>query len=329
MSENRTVPRTATRRPRLFRFSLRLLFIAITILGIWLAVQVHRASQEKEARDAISPLARMLQYDFEFDDGEYVSNADPPGPDWLREWIGDEYFIRIHTVRFASETTDDDLARIKERLEDLRSLRNVDLATCRGVSDRGLAQLRHINRLQSLDLRKTSVTSSGLAALSDMSELEQLRVGTLRVGTLGSGPSVMNDDCLEHLAAIRGLRSLDLWGAGFSDAGLEKLEGLQNLRHLWLQSTRVTDQGLRHLRHLSNLEVLALESCDVSDAGLRQLTPLRHLKRLYLSGTKVSDAGLMHLAELRQLEKVALQRTQATAEGRAQLQTLLPNCEVD
>ncbi|MBW3597190.1 MAG: hypothetical protein KY475_07935, partial [Planctomycetes bacterium] len=306
------------------RFGLRMLLVVVTIFGVWLGVQVHFARHERQAHEAIAPLARMIEYDFQYDgDGEYVSDAELHTPPWLQELVGEEFFRRIHTIRFSPQTTDADLAGVRDRLENLRSLRRIDLAGAREVSDEGLGHLRGLHRLKTLDLRTTSISNAGIAMLADLPNLEELQLGSL-----GWPPNRSVDDGgLLRVSQMGSLRDLYLWGGSFTDAGLEHLAEMMRLRLLWLQRTRVSDQGVTHLQKLQNLEVLALEQCEITDAGLPVVGSLPRLKRLYMTGTGVSDEGLKYLSDLHELEKLRVTGTQVTPRGLAQLQTLLPMCD--
>ena len=87
--------------------------------------------------------------------------------------------------------------------------------------------------------------------------------------------------------------------------GLEHLKGLTNLTDLNLYRTQITDSGLAHLKGLTKLQHLWLTSTQITDAGLVDLKGLTKLKQLnLLLNKKVTDAGV------------------------AELQQVLPNCEI-
>ena len=93
-------------RRRWFQFSLRTLFVLLTVLCVWLAVTVNRARKQREAVAAIEAVGGMVLYEHQYDDSE------PPGPKWLRELVGDEYFVSVDVVFFV-EATDADLEHME------------------------------------------------------------------------------------------------------------------------------------------------------------------------------------------------------------------------
>ena len=53
-------PTAPTRRR--FRFSLRTLFVAVTLLCLWLGLHVHRAYEQKRAVDDLEELGALVYY---------------------------------------------------------------------------------------------------------------------------------------------------------------------------------------------------------------------------------------------------------------------------
>jgi hypothetical protein len=96
--------------------------------------------------------------------------------------------------------------------------------------------------------------------------------------------------------------SVDLRATQVTDAGLKHLAGLKQLRTLLLFGPEVTDAGLKHLAGLKQLRELDLSGTKVTDAGLKHLARLKQLQELGLGYTKVTDAGLKELAGLNQLQ---------------------------
>src|SRR5262245_56517524 len=94
---------TAQHRRRWFSFSLRTLFIAVTIFGTWLGVRVTRAIEQRDAVAAIRAAASDVEvfYDCQIDEsGAYISDAQAPGPEWLRQLIGIDYFANVVLIGF-------------------------------------------------------------------------------------------------------------------------------------------------------------------------------------------------------------------------------------
>jgi len=95
----------------------------------------------------------------------------------------------------------------------------------------------------------------------------------------------------QDLESIRGLRSLQIGGAEFTDAGLKHVSQLTGLQELNLQNTQVSDAGLASISQLPALRTLDLMGTKVSDRGLPELEPLTNLRRVWLSGSAVTGKG--------------------------------------
>jgi hypothetical protein len=109
----------------------------------------QRAAGQRAAVRAIEDLGGDITYDFEL-----LGNAEPPGPRWLRAWIGDDYFRRVTSVAFWDPHTTDEHLRI---LTTLNRVRRVYLDGTQ-VTDAGLVHLEHLTDLELLSLRSTHVT---------------------------------------------------------------------------------------------------------------------------------------------------------------------------
>jgi Leucine-rich repeat (LRR) protein len=172
---------------------------------------------------------------------------------------------------------------------------NVNLHGNEQADDAGLAHLKTLTSLHTLDLSYTKVSDAGLV----------------------------------HLKGLNNLMQLGLHGTQVSDAGLVHLKGLTKLTWLGLIDTRLSDAGLEHLKGLTNLRVLGVFGPEVSDAGLIHLQGLTELRTLDLRSTKVSNAGLKRLKTLTNLTFLDLKGTKVTAAGVAALRQALPQCRIE
>lgn len=125
----------------------------------------------------------------------------------------------------------------------------------------------------------------------------------------------VDDDNLQYVAYLTGLKSLTLRYAYVSDAGLKHLEGLTSLRSLNLFKTQVTGKGLTTLAKMTSLESLDLSMTAISSGELPSLGRLTHLKFLGLANTTVSDEGLACIEGMKSLEEVGLDHTNVTDAG--------------
>jgi hypothetical protein len=190
-------------RRRFFRYSLRTLMLVAAVFCIWLGIITNRARDRKQAIELFRTLGGSVRYEHE------RPPSDPPGPEWLRQLIGDEYFFSVHTLS---------LNRSK-------------------VDDSSLASVKRFPELKGLNLFRCKVTEAGLVHLKGMTKLEILILDNTQVTDAG----------LEHLRGLTELRSLFLNNTQVTDAGLVHLKGMIHLDSLWHYNTEVTDAGLKKL----------------------------------------------------------------------------------
>jgi hypothetical protein len=143
---------------RWFAFSLRALFIVVTVLGVWLGFIVHHARQQKAALAALESVGGYFYYDYQYEPPEtYYPNAAPPGPSWFWRFVDKDLFFDVVAVGLNSKpATDDTLEQVRR----LRRLQQLDLAGAPKVTDKGLNNLNALNRLTYLRLDGTSVSES-------------------------------------------------------------------------------------------------------------------------------------------------------------------------
>jgi hypothetical protein len=190
------------------RLSIRALLVLILLLACWLGWFVRTARLQREAVAAVKKAGGIVWYDWEWKNGDYVQGkSQPPGPKWLVDRIGVDYFSNVTFVNMM-RGSDEDLIRIGHlgRLERL----NLHGAP---VTDVGLAYLKGLAHLQVLDLDETQVTDAGLVHLKRLASLNSIALSKTRV----------TDDGLDHLKELRSLRELILYDGRITDAGAAEL----------------------------------------------------------------------------------------------------------
>ncbi len=247
-----------------FQYSIRSLLVLVVVIAIpcsWLAVEMKKTRQQREAVEAIVKAGGQALFDCELEpfmlNRPVTHGVETRGPAWLGRVLGEHFFSAVRIVYLADTQVTD------ERLRQLQGLTYLEELQLRGpqVTNAGLKHLGGLIRLQWLDLSKTRVTDAGL----------------------------------EHLKGLYQLQSLDLSHTQITDAGLEHLKGLTQLQELELDSDEVTEAGLKHLRRLAQLTRLNLGGTQVTDAGLEHLKGLTQLESLDLGDTEVTDGGVKKL----------------------------------
>jgi hypothetical protein len=215
---------------RWLRFSLRALFVWVTILTVWLGVLSYRVQRMNAAIAAIRAAHGGISYECRYGPGRgNSSDVKPRGPAWLRSLIGDDFFVDVYTV-------------------DFRNIR---------VRPEPLLVLRSFPRLRQLNLCETPTRD--LTALAELTTLQWLNLQSTQI----------DDGQLRHLAGLAGLTCLMLDDTQITDAGLAHLAKLERLEYLWLTNTKITDEGLSNLLGLGSLKQLDVGRTKVTEAGAR------------------------------------------------------------
>lgn len=203
-------------------------------------------------------------------------------------------------------------------VQNLKSLQRLDLGP--KITDVGLAQLRGMNALRSIDLaRNAHITDVGLTHLADLPALESLTLDRLKITgscfasfqqhdslrKLRLNFSEITDAGLVYVGKLRSLETLSLFSTKITDEGIMHLQGLGALRELDLGSTSVSDESAQALSKLTSLESLDLARWN-TDAIFEGLKSLRHIKHLDASTIKLIGEGLESLRSFEALESLKL-----------------------
>jgi internalin A len=210
-----------------------------------------------------------------------------------------------------------------------------------GPSDAGLARLKSLTQLESLEIDDVTLTTSGLACLREMTNLKTLGIyylpnhgeiqaqqknpagyrsqnnsvtdaamehlkGLTRMQNLALTNTAITDAGLDNLQAMKDLRSLDLSYTRITDAGLAKIKGLTNLRSLRLACTRITGEALGNIEGMTQLEDLDLMDTRIAKGALIHLQPLVNLRKLNLGGALITDDDLRQLLVLKKLKRLTI-----------------------
>ena len=272
------------------RFRLRTLLIVITMLGIWMGVEVRGARRQASAVSEIRKLGGWVLYDFEYDPQVSGTSRKLNGRSWVPRWvlarIGVDWFHTVVAVNMVYDLrpgggrTDNQQAKDAER----RGL------VVRGTVTDTLAGVPH---LRQLFLKDTQTTDECLAAISRLHRLERLY-------------------CWDAVQV--------------TDAGVAHLRKLPKLKDVHLSNSQITDESLGVFGEMVQMKALSLQQNAFTDRGLARLTKLNRLKELWIDmgPTDITDQGLAYLENLQTLEVLAIQDTHATQEGVDKLKLAIP-----
>ena len=237
-------------RRRWYQYGLRTLLTVVTVAGCgfgWLGIKVREVRHRQAVVAAIKKLGGGVAYDFEWHTPKYGTPR-PPGPAWLREFLGQDFFASVYHVCLTGTAANDaDL----ERLSCFDELTLLNLGGTK-VTDVGLEKLAGLTHLQMLTLDNTRITDAGLKHLESLTQLTSLDLSRTTITDVG----------LERLKGLTKLEALYLSGVQIDDAGLGNLKDLSMLSEVWLFDTAVTENGAWRLQE-------ALQTCGVHSNGDR------------------------------------------------------------
>jgi hypothetical protein len=204
---------------------------------------------------------------------------------------GLSYLAGLHSLEKLLIQSDDPLPDADlASLESLTCLKDLSVFGP-GVSDRGMASIGKLRRLERLDVN--AATRSGLNYLNNLSSLQYLQVGAWH----GAVTTAAADELKLDLSGLSKLREFYLAGLPLHDDDLAFLEHLPLLETLMIQAdSSLTGASLHHLRELPDLHVLwvlGLSNCTGQD--LTSLSNLQNLRDLRIGGN-ITDAVLSSLA---------------------------------
>jgi hypothetical protein len=242
---------------RRLRFSLRTLLLLVVVIAVPMGWKVNRVRNQRLVVAEIERLNGHVYYDYHrraFNNG---GNPQLPGPDWLRDLLGVDYFADVVHINVNGPQ----------------------------VTNETLALLSSLTHLQALGVESDRITDSGVAMVARSKELISLTLGSKSI-TVAS---------IDHLQGLANLEFLRCSGSQVDDSWIEHIVRLKSLHTLILNDTSVTDEGLAGLARLTNLDGLFFEDMPITDASLDQLHGMLNLTRIGLHQTQETKDGVKRL----------------------------------
>lgn len=160
--------------------------------------------------------------------------------------------------------------------------------------------------IRAIDLSRSWVTDVDLEWLRDLDGLEGLALGQTHI----------SDAALRAVAAINGLRRLDLFFCEHvTDSGASALRAAADLERLNVRGTKISDSGLKFITELRRLRELDLGITEISDASIELLEALPRLESLAIGGNRIGELGVAGLRALKGLRELDLSGAQVTDSG--------------
>ena len=121
-------------------------------------------------------------YDYQLAaDGKFDPTLQPRGPDWLRRFLGDEFFGDPARL-FAEIPVDSQLAEVKDSLRQLHTVKYVEICGGSELTDKGLAILVDLTELESLEfIAGSEITDASIPKLKRLTKLKWLSLGSRHI----------------------------------------------------------------------------------------------------------------------------------------------------
>lgn len=177
------------------RFTLRVLLVFVTLVGIGLGYWTHRARQQARTVKLIQDGGGMVCYER---DGPFAPEPRSFVVEWLAERLGRDYFEGV-TAAFVHE---------REVIPELDAL----------------------GGLENLTVYDSRLRDEDLAAIESCSTLRFLQVGDALLGY--GNASMISDQSLLAIARLPNLEIAHLHGTGFTREGISALASAPKLERL-------------------------------------------------------------------------------------------------
>ena len=242
------------------------MLLLVVVIAIPMGWKVNRARNQRVVVAELQTMHAEIVYDYQIvkvKGGWDYGNLPPPGPIWLTDLLGKEYFFDVYSVGvWGPYVTDETLALIAK----LPEVADVSIGGQNRITDGGLAHFAGMHNLEEVMLFSDRITGTGLVKVTGLKRLTKL-------GASGW----ITDASLAHISKLERLEVLWLYEAAqITDKGLAHIAKLTKLRSLVIGGGRddlmkVTEKGLANLYGLKNLEFLFLNTAEVTQAGIDKL----------------------------------------------------------
>jgi Leucine-rich repeat (LRR) protein len=167
------------------------------------------------------------------------------------------------------------------------------------LTDRGLLEVKHLKKLEELQIDNSSITRDGLKELKNLPKLRRLSARSDRI----------DDAALNNIKDIASLEYLQCGrNETLTAAGYGHLKTMKNLNTLDVMENHIDVNSAQEISQLPHIAWINLDSTDVDDAGLKALSKMSKLKHLDLPNCKkVSRTGLNYLSRLPNLQHIKLE----------------------
>jgi hypothetical protein len=190
-----------------------------------------------------------------------------------------------------------------EVLRRLPNLRTFEMTWQAGITDAGVANLRHCEQLERVNLMGSPTGDGAIEALQGKAKLRRFATGRL---TTNAGLAFLqNFPALQQWRGEEAAANLLIDGP-FTDRGLATLAGLEGIGELDLfwHVSGITPDGFAHLVHLPNLLSLGCDGDLSGNAAMAHIAAMPRLQRLRCQESAADDDGFVALSRSQSLQGI-------------------------
>ena len=280
------------RRRRLgpwWRFSLRRLFVIVTLCAVVAGWWSIRAREESETLDLIREIGYTNNPSFQIDFDRTLSFRlehpvlVPHFPGWVRQFIGNERLLPLHINRFVGRFD----VNLKESMNLDEVARVINLAPTIVNVWADAAQCR---RLEILLKKQPDLRQLRLVCEPELDELKRLR----------------NLRSLELLLCVPKKSGTPATSAEWQPMIAEIIRNNQKLERLELKRHPLDTAACKAIQSLQHLKKLAICRCSFENGGFESCFPLPSLRELEMCGCPMNSLDLSPLSGSPELRSIGL-----------------------
>lgn len=206
---------------------------------------------------------------------------------------------------------------------------------CRGLTDKSLALLSDLHKIEEMSTDGIQVTDEGLAQFTNFKKAKLLMFFHTSLGMRG-----FDGRGFAALKELPQLTRLTIGGSPFNDRGMEAVAEIKQIEDFRTGHTYQTQAGNQWLTKMPNLKALWLgqrlpknnggpNPVSLNDATFDVLTQLTKLEKLTLEEARLSLDSLCRLRELPELKKLVLRFVEVPDMDLKKLKAALPGVEIE
>ncbi len=173
MPDETTMTKPPHRKRRWFRFSLRTMLLATTVLCVLLGWKINAAHEQRQAVIGFQELGGSVWYDYQIGPDIFKQIIPRPEPVWYAKLLGADYFYDVVEISISGSPAKD--RAVLPFVRHFPRLRSVLIENAK-LNDIDFQYLANLKDMQCLWLTNNGATGMGFKYLADLRKLKVLSV---------------------------------------------------------------------------------------------------------------------------------------------------------